>query len=370
MEKKAKKNKDEDKDKSYRERLAICDKVVGELISMLLDGDNTYLTKGRVHERMMAATKAKNRLHDPQFILQLLRNLMEPIIAENGSVDDVQGAFQALESYLTQYANPVQKKRSAKHLPDSISLTASQKEMVVQPEATVDQTQQLITEDKLFSIVKNMVNKVLGPYLGRLQNQKLTNPVSILGDPESSRGAEIRNNIEGHHDADPVALYMNLKDYGGGFELCNPSDDKIYDDSGKGTSGARANPHNMELSQENTFTDDPVLPSLPCSDDMENFGDFGLCDLSDNEIYGDSGEGTSDARANQLNMKLSQENTFTVQGCADIQNSLPAVAEVHHNPVMHGLTKKLANAKGKRSVEEIKDEAYIKKGKMKLVNDN
>ncbi|KAL1177175.1 hypothetical protein V6Z11_A03G013100 [Gossypium hirsutum] len=196
MEKKAKKNKDEDKDKSYRERLAICDKVVGELISMLLDGDNTYLTKGRVHERMMAATKAKNRLHDPQFILQLLRNLMEPIIAENGSVDDVQGAFQALESYLTQYANPVQKKRSAKHLPDSISLTASQKEMVVQPEATVDQTQQLITEDKLFSIVKNMVNKVLGPYLGRLQNQKLTNPVSILGDPESSRGAEIRNNIE------------------------------------------------------------------------------------------------------------------------------------------------------------------------------
>ncbi|PPD66380.1 hypothetical protein GOBAR_DD36746 [Gossypium barbadense] len=338
---------------------------------MLLDGDNTYLTKGRVHERMMAATKAKNRLHDPQFILQLLRNLMEPIIAENGSVDDVQGAFQALESYLTQYANPVQKKRSAKHLPDSISLTDGLPEHVSMLNIAkgnggaaggyCGQTQQLITEDKLFSIVKNMVNKVLGPYLGRLQNQKLTNPVSILGDPESSRGAEIRNNIEGHHDADPVALYMNLKDYGGGFELCNPSDDKIYDDSGKGTSGARANPHNMELSQENTFTDDPVLPSLPCSDDMENFGDFGLCDLSDNEIYGDSGEGTSDARANQLNMKLSQENTFTVQGCADIQNSLPAVAEVHHNPVMHGLTKKLANAKGKRSVEEIKDEAYIKK---------
>nr|KJB20974.1 hypothetical protein B456_003G175500 [Gossypium raimondii] len=64
------------------------------------------------------------------------------------------------------------------------------------------------------------------------------------------------------------------------------------------------------------------------------------------------------------------ENTCTVQGCADIQNSLPAVAEVHHNPVMHGLTKKSAEAKGKRSVEEIKDEAYIKKGKMKVVNDN
>ncbi|TYG77580.1 hypothetical protein ES288_D03G205800v1 [Gossypium darwinii] len=92
--------------------------------------------------------------------------------------------------------------------------------------------------------------------------------------------------------------------------------------------------------------------------------------LSDNEICSLSGEGTSDARANQLNMKLSQENTFTVQGCADIQNSLPAVAEVHHNPVMHGLTKKSAEAKGKRLVEEIKDEAYIKKGKMKVVNDN
>ncbi|KAB2039133.1 hypothetical protein ES319_D03G192700v1 [Gossypium barbadense] len=161
-----------------------------------------------------------------------------------------------------------------------------------------------------------------------------------------------------------------MKDYGGGFEFCNRSEDKIYDDSGDGTSGAGANPHNMELSQENTFTVDPVLPSLPCSSDMENFGYFGLCGLSDNEICGLSGEGTSDARANQLNMKLSQENTFTVQGCADIQNSLPAVAEVHHNPVMHGLTKKSAEAKGKRSVEEIKDEAYIKKGKMKVLNDN
>ncbi|MBA0644725.1 hypothetical protein Goklo_028850 [Gossypium klotzschianum] len=135
-----------------------------------------------------------------------------------------------------------------------------------------------------------------------------------------------------------------MKDYGGGFEFCNRSEDKIYDDLGEGTSGAIANPHNMELSQENTFTVDPIC--------------------------GHSGEGTSDARANQLNMKLSQENTFTVQGCADIQNSLPDVAEVHRNPVMHGLTKKSAKAKGKRSVEEIKDEAYIKKGKMKVVNDN
>ncbi|MBA0609670.1 hypothetical protein Godav_024786 [Gossypium davidsonii] len=161
-----------------------------------------------------------------------------------------------------------------------------------------------------------------------------------------------------------------MKDYGGGFEFCNRSEDKIYDDLGEGTSGAIANLHNMELSQENTFNVDPVLPSLPCFSDMENFGYFELCDLSDNEICGHSGEGTSDARANQLNMKLSQENTFTVQGCADIQNSLPDVAEVHRNPVMHGLTKKSAKAKGKRSVEEIKDEAYIKKGKMKVVNDN
>ncbi|XP_017641669.1 uncharacterized protein LOC108483015 isoform X2 [Gossypium arboreum] len=361
MGKNVKKNKDEDKDtdKGYRERLAICNKAVGEVISKLLDGDNSYLTTGCVLERMMAVMKAKYRLQDPRFILQFLRKLMEPIIAENASVG-VQDAFQVLESFLMQYANPVQKKRSAKQLPDSISLTASQKEMVVLLEATVDRMLQLNTEDKLFSIVENMVNQALGPYLGRPQNLKLTNPVSIHGDPESSRGAEICNNIQ-------VALYM--KDHGGGFEFCNPSGDKIYDDSGEGTSGARANPHNMELSQENTFSVDPVLPSLPCSSDMENFGGFGLCDLSDKEIYGDWGEGTSDARANQLNMNLSQENTFTVQGCADIRNTLPAVAEVHHNPVMHGLTKKSAEAKGKRSVEEIKDEAYIKKGKMKLVND-
>ncbi|XP_017641668.1 uncharacterized protein LOC108483015 isoform X1 [Gossypium arboreum] len=368
MGKNVKKNKDEDKDtdKGYRERLAICNKAVGEVISKLLDGDNSYLTTGCVLERMMAVMKAKYRLQDPRFILQFLRKLMEPIIAENASVG-VQDAFQVLESFLMQYANPVQKKRSAKQLPDSISLTASQKEMVVLLEATVDRMLQLNTEDKLFSIVENMVNQALGPYLGRPQNLKLTNPVSIHGDPESSRGAEICNNIQGYLDVDPVALYM--KDHGGGFEFCNPSGDKIYDDSGEGTSGARANPHNMELSQENTFSVDPVLPSLPCSSDMENFGGFGLCDLSDKEIYGDWGEGTSDARANQLNMNLSQENTFTVQGCADIRNTLPAVAEVHHNPVMHGLTKKSAEAKGKRSVEEIKDEAYIKKGKMKLVND-
>ncbi|KAG8478245.1 hypothetical protein CXB51_028176 [Gossypium anomalum] len=56
--------------------------------------------------------------------------------------------------------------------------------------------QQLITGDNLFSMVKNMVIEVLDPYLGRLQNQKLTNPVSIHGDPESSRGAEICNNIQ------------------------------------------------------------------------------------------------------------------------------------------------------------------------------
>ncbi|KAG4205000.1 hypothetical protein ERO13_A04G075750v2 [Gossypium hirsutum] len=114
-----------------------------------------------------------------------------------------------------------------------------------------------------------MVIEVLDPYLGRLQNQKLTNPVSIHGDPESSRGAEICNNIQGHHDADPVALYK--KDYGGGFEFCNPSCNgynKMYDDSSEGTSGARANPHNMELSQENTFTADPTVTESGIADQM------------------------------------------------------------------------------------------------------
>ncbi|KAK5836500.1 hypothetical protein PVK06_012292 [Gossypium arboreum] len=112
-----------------------------------------------------------------------------------------------------------------------------------------DQMQQLITGDNLFSIVKNMVIEVLDPYLGRLQNQKLTNP--------------------SHHDADPVALYK--KDYGGGFEFCNPSCNgynKMYDDSSEGTSGARANPHNMELLQENTFTVDPTVTESGIADQM------------------------------------------------------------------------------------------------------
>ncbi|KAH1115700.1 hypothetical protein J1N35_009078 [Gossypium stocksii] len=320
------------KDQSYRERLAKCNNVVGEVISKLLDGDNSYLTTRCVYERTMTVMKAKHRLHDARFVLQWLRKLMQPIIAENTSSSvSVQDAFQALESFLTQYANPVQKLECAneidEHLPDSISLTALQREMVAQPEATADQTQQLITEDKVFSIVKNMVNEVLGPYLGRLQNQKLTNPVSIHGDLESSRGAEIHNNVQG-------------------------------------------------------------LLSLPCSFDIENYDDFEVCYLS--------GEG--EARANQHNMKLSQE-IFTVQGYnihgrnsnvltnifqkhpridnkfllfryADIHNSLP----VYHNPemleLMHYLTNKLAKAKDKRLVEEIKkNEADIKKGKMKLVKD-
>ncbi|XP_052881806.1 uncharacterized protein LOC128290397 [Gossypium arboreum] len=85
--------------------------------------------------------------------------------------------------------------------------------MAVQLEATVDQMQQLITEDKLFSIVKSMVKEVLSPYLRGLQNLKLTNPVSINGDPESSRGSEICNNIQGYHDAESVSFgeYISFK---------------------------------------------------------------------------------------------------------------------------------------------------------------
>ncbi|XP_017649760.1 uncharacterized protein LOC108489607 [Gossypium arboreum] len=42
----------------------------------------------------------------------------------------------------------------------------------------------------------------------------------------------------------------------------------MYDDSSEGTSGARANPHNMELLQENTFTVDPTVTESGIADQM------------------------------------------------------------------------------------------------------
>ncbi|MBA0609662.1 hypothetical protein Godav_021678 [Gossypium davidsonii] len=96
--------------------------------------------------------------------------------------------------------------------------------------------------------------------------------------------------------------------------------------------------------------------------------------MLNNEIYYDLGEGSSDARANQDNMKLSQEKTSAVPGPADIQSiimtSLPEVDhKIKSNPEMlelkditdieakvHNIINKLAKAR-----EMLEDQAEVKR---------
>ncbi|MBA0735915.1 hypothetical protein Gogos_019716 [Gossypium gossypioides] len=172
-----------------------------------------------------------------------------------------------------------------------------------QKEAIVDQMQQLIKEEKVFGTVTKMLNNVLNSCVEMLRlftNQKLTNPLSIQGDlvqkedeqlilylplpPDTGKGAEIHNNPE----ASPFLLDFPLPNY--------------------------------------------TSPSC----DLDNvFWTY----LNHNEIYYDLGEGSSDARANQDNMKLSQEKSSVVPGPADIQSIImTSLAEVDHkiksNPEM------------------------------------
>ncbi|TYI91343.1 hypothetical protein E1A91_D03G185500v1 [Gossypium mustelinum] len=284
-----------DKDKRSRKRIKDCNELVGELMRMLLDGDDRYRAARKWEEKKEIVVEGMNRLRDPQLLLQRLRNLMQPRIVDNASSSlSIENAFQELDSFLNQSTNPVRNIECAdeicKDLPHLISLIVK----AFQGEAIVDQTEELISEAKVFSIVAKIVNKVLASFLVMLQdikNQKLTNPVSIQDlvqmedehlifhfplTPDCTRGAKIHINLQGYHEVDSLEKGLNV---------------------------------------------DPVpdLLSLPFFD-VEDFL------LSDDKIYNDLTEGGGDVRANQDDMKLS-----TVQGHADVQRIIMnSLAEVYH----------------------------------------
>ncbi|TYG77566.1 hypothetical protein ES288_D03G204900v1 [Gossypium darwinii] len=263
-----------DKDKRSRKRIKDCNELVGELMRMLLDGDDRYRAARKWEEKKEIVVEGMNRLRDPQLLLQRLRNLMQPRIVDNAiSIRNIECADEI-----------------CKDLPHLISLIVK----AFQGEAIVDQTEELISEAKVFSIVAKIVNKVLASFLVMLQdikNQKLTNPVSIQDlvqmedehlifhfplTPDCTRGAKIHINLQGYHEVDSLEKGLNV---------------------------------------------DPVpdLLSLPFFD-VEDFL------LSDDKIYNDLTEGGGDVRANQDDMKLS-----TVQGHADVQRIIMnSLAEVYH----------------------------------------
>ncbi|PPD94405.1 hypothetical protein GOBAR_DD08534 [Gossypium barbadense] len=140
---------------------------------------------------------------------------MQPRIVDNAiSSLSIENAFQELDSFLNQSTNPVRNIECAdeicKDLPHLISLVVK----ALQGEAIVDQTEELISEAKVFSILEKIVNKVLASFLVMLQdikNQKLRNRVSIQDlvqmedeqlmfhfplTPDCTRGAKIHINLQ------------------------------------------------------------------------------------------------------------------------------------------------------------------------------
>ncbi|TYI91347.1 hypothetical protein E1A91_D03G185800v1 [Gossypium mustelinum] len=230
-----------DKDKRSRKRVKDCHELVADLIRMILDEDDKYRTARKWEEKQAIVVEAMNRLHEPQVLLQWLRKL-QPRIVENASSSlSVNNAFQELPSFFNQPTNPVQDFDCVDDLPDSISLIvkALQKEIKVQGQAIVDQTGQLISEDKVFNIVTKVLCRVLASYLAMLQ---LTNRVSIQDlvqmedqpfifhfplTPDCSRCAKI---------------HINLQD----LRLLPLFESENYD--------ARENQDNMKLSHENIST--------------------------------------------------------------------------------------------------------------------
>ncbi|TYH81454.1 hypothetical protein ES332_D03G201900v1, partial [Gossypium tomentosum] len=216
-----------------------------------------------------------------------------PRIVDNAiSSLSIENAFQELDSFLNQSTNPVRNIECAdeicKDLPHLISLVVK----ALQGEAIVDQTEELISEAKVFSILEKIVNKVLASFLVMLQdikNQKLRNRVSIQDlvqmedeqlmfhfplTPDCTRGAKIHINLQGYHEVDSLEKGLNV---------------------------------------------DPDLLSQP-------FFDVGNFLLSGRQQYNDLTEGSGDVRANQDDMKLS-----TVQGHADVQRIIMnSLAEVYH----------------------------------------
>ncbi|XP_016749770.1 uncharacterized protein [Gossypium hirsutum] len=247
---------EEESDKDKRSRKRGCHELVGDLIRMILDGDDRYRTARKWEDKKEIVVEAMNRLGEPQVLLQWLRTLQSRVVENASSSLSVNNAFQVLHSFFNQPTNPVQDLDCVEDLPDSISLIvkALQKEIKVQGQAIVDQTGQLVSEDKVFNMVAKVLYRVLASYLAMLQ---LTNRVSIQdlvqmeGQPfifhfpltsDCSRCAKIHINLQGYHEVHQDLQLLPL------FELGN------YDARENQDNDARENQDNMKLSHENIST--------------------------------------------------------------------------------------------------------------------
>nr|KJB21225.1 hypothetical protein B456_003G174700 [Gossypium raimondii]KJB21226.1 hypothetical protein B456_003G174700 [Gossypium raimondii] len=285
------------KDKRSRESAKDCHELLADLICKILDGDDKYRTTRRWEDKQVIVEEAMGRLRDPHLLQQWLRKL--------------QSALQEEE---------------------------------VPGEAIEDQIEQLISEAKDFRMVARVLNKVWASYVAK---QQLTDPVRIQDlvqtddesfifhfplTPNSSRCAKIRINLRGYHEVDPENRH--LPDFFG------------HQYPGEGSSDARANQENVKLSNENIspvqghadfqniLTNSPAEADHKIESNPERLGqkdttiedysllrlfDFGKYDMENRHLpdfvgHQYPGEGSSDARANQENMKLSHENTSPAQG--------------------------------------------------------
>ncbi|XP_052483663.1 uncharacterized protein LOC105789265 isoform X1 [Gossypium raimondii] len=387
------------KDKRSRESAKDCHELLADLICKILDGDDKYRTTRRWEDKQVIVEEAMGRLRDPHLLQQWLRKL------QSGNVENPSFSLSSNNAFpvLSQPTNPVQ---------DLDSL----QEEEVPGEAIEDQIEQLISEAKDFRMVARVLNKVWASYVAK---QQLTDPVRIQDlvqtddesfifhfplTPNSSRCAKIRINLRGYHEVDPENRH--LPDFFG------------HQYPGEGSSDARANQENVKLSNENIspvqghadfqniLTNSPAEADHKIESNPERLGqkdttiedysllrlfDFGKYDMENRHLpdfvgHQYPGEGSSDARANQENMKLSHENTSPAQGHADFQNILTSsLAEADHkiesNPERPGLrdiTNTEVMMQNKRSnlekprvwkkleEETKKNKANITKGKRKV----
>ncbi|PPD94409.1 hypothetical protein GOBAR_DD08538 [Gossypium barbadense] len=172
-----------------------------------------------------------------------------------------------------------------------------------------------------------MLNKVLNSCLEMLRlitNQKLTNPLSIQGDLVQKEDEQL-------------ILYLPLPpDTGKGAEIHNNPEVIDQEEPAK-----EASPFLLDF---------PVPNYTSPSCDLDNlFWTY----LNHNEIYYDLGEGSSDARENQDNMKLSQEKTSAVPGNPEMLE-LKDITDIEAK--VQNIINKLAKAR-----EMLEDQAEVKR---------
>ncbi|KAB2039093.1 hypothetical protein ES319_D03G189800v1 [Gossypium barbadense] len=290
---------------------------------------------------------------------------MQPRIVDNASSSlSIENAFQELDSFLNQSTNPVRNIEYAdeicKDLPHLVSLVVK----ALQGEAIVDQTEELISEAKVFSIVAKIVNKVLASFLVMLQdikNQKLKNPVSIQDlvqmedehlifhfplTPDCTRGAKIHINLQGYHEVDSLEKGLNVDPDLLSLPFFDVedfllSDDKIYNDLTEGSGDVRANQDDMSTVQDHADVQRIIMNSLA-------------------EVYH-----KIESNPEILELKVITTMEAMVQ---DIMNKLMKAREMEYEAEEKRFEKKKANVR-KDKLKLEKDEADLKEKKLKLDQD-